>query len=193
METQQVPVESEEAQKPEEQKTKKVAEKPEKPKAKPATDPNTLAVERATEIEMKAQVVAGTAKEIAKAAEEVKKAVTKKKAAAASAVPAKAKQAKAPKSGQSGPPLDLGYGDLNDNERKVVAVFKGKGERKPKTIADLAKECFPSKKFAKANSWVRNSLRRLVRADWLEKMERGSYRITDKGRRRLDAALKKAA
>ena len=55
--------------------------------------------------------------------------------------------------------------ELNDKEKKVLAAFP----RKPGnfiTIEDLARKCFASIGVApdkKGNSWVRNSLRKLLR------------------------------
>lgn len=104
---------------------------------------------------------------------------------------AEKKEKKTPTSGQSAPPIeDLEYAKLNSKEQKVLECVAGdnKGERKQKSLADVAEECFVATQKrgkAQANSWVRNSLRRLVRGGWLEKVERGTYRITEKGRKRM--------
>jgi hypothetical protein len=92
----------------------------------------------------------------------------------------------APSSGQSGPALKLKGADVNKTERKVLGVFAGKGRPSAKTIGQMAEGAFPTLKVAQANSWTRNSLRRLVRAGFLTKLERGRYVITAAGR----AALK---
>ena len=151
------------------------------------------------ELEMKAQVVVDKA---AEKADEVAKAETTKKqkkarkakakakakstATAKKAAPKKAAAKKAePTSGQSGPVIEnLTAEDLNPNEVKVMKLaMKGEG---PKTIVELAK-AFTGKNKKTANSWTRNSLRRLVRGGFLAKVERGAYRATGKGRRRMAA------
>lgn len=126
-----------------------------------------------------------------KAKKPAKAKVTKKKPAK-KPVKAKAKKpAKAPKkkptTGQSGPPLDVPFEKLNTKECKVIDFLngKGKGPRNPLKIVELAKGCFPRESKKKGNSWTRNSLRRLTCGGWVEKLERGSYRISEKGRKRL--------
>lgn len=89
-----------------------------------------------------------------------------------------------PVSGQSGKPLDLEAQDLNSKEGCVVAALAG--DVNPAPINALAAICFPNE-GAKANSWVRNSLRRLVRARWVEKVGTGTYRLTDEGRSKNEA------
>ena len=126
------------------------------------------------------------AKKAAVKAKTVVKARAAKKTKATKAT--KATSAKEPKSGQSGPPLDLTFDALNTNERKVMACFSLKGSRAPTTIVELAKEAFSPASKKKQNSWTRNSLRRLVRSALVEKLERGSYRITSKGRARMEKA-----
>jgi hypothetical protein len=152
-------------------------------------------------------------KAAAKKAPAKKKATTKKKAPAKAAKKApkktakkapkkapkaKAKAPKAPKpsqaekvsSGQAGPALDLGVEQFSDKERKVLDVLNGSGSgsREIFTIEQLAAECWKSKTKKQANSWVRNSLRRLVRAGAIEKVERGQYRVSDSGRKKLARA-----
>lgn len=103
--------------------------------------------------------------------------------------PAKAKSVKAkarhkPVSGQSAPPIEsLPFDALNKKEKKVVGCFVARTAREVLTIEDLADVAFPSQPAKRANSWVRNSLRRLIRARWLEKVTPGEYRLS-KGRRR---------
>lgn len=160
----------------------------------PATPtPVEVPEEKADDIELKAQVVVDKAtEEVAKASKKrkAKKAATKKvakKAVKAAAPKAKAKkEAKAkPTSGQSGPVIeDLTAETLNANETKVMKLaVKGDGT---KTIVDMSK-AFPNISKKKANSWTRNSLRRLVRGGFLAKVERGEYKATAKGRRRMAA------
>jgi len=84
----------------------------------------------------------------------------------------KAAKPEKPTSGQSGPKLDLVRDDLNPKETAVLTLLRRKGEA---SIADLMK-AFPNKPKAKANSWVRNSLRRLVCARLAKKVGRGTYK-----------------
>lgn len=93
--------------------------------------------------------------------------------------------------GQSGPEIDgLGLEDLNDKELKVVSTLNGKGSgaREMLSIEDLATSCFKSRGAKQANSWVRNSLRRLFCGGWLEKVDRGRYKISENGRKRMQRA-----
>lgn len=104
-----------------------------------------------------------------------------KKATRSAAPKAQKKQRSAsPTSGQSGPPLDLSKDKLNDKETKVVAVLQD--DANPVAINALATTCFSEKSAKVANSWVRNSLRRLVRGKWVEKIGKGTYRLTETGR-----------
>lgn len=86
-----------------------------------------------------------------------------------------------PSSGQSGPTVDLNKKKINPKEQKILAALNhGKG---PQKIAELAAEAFGNKPSqAKANSWVRNSLRRLVRGGLVEQAARGTYKLTAKGK-----------
>lgn len=93
--------------------------------------------------------------------------------------------------GQSAPHHDLPVDDLNAKELKLVNAINGKGtgSREEITIPDLIKVFQPSADTkAQANSWVRNSLRRLVTGELIEKTARGVYRVTEKGRKRLARA-----
>jgi hypothetical protein len=99
---------------------------------------------------------------------------------------------KVPTSGQSAPPITLEWDKLNAKERKLIEFLDGSGTgvRSIVTIPQLAAECFfgVAETEAQANSWVRNSLRRLARggdSDWVEKFVRGSYRISVRGRMKL--------
>jgi len=117
-----------------------------------------------------------------------KKSVAKpKKVRAAAALKGpKKKRSEQPTSGQSGPPLDLVKAKLNDKEEKVVAVLLE--DANPVPINALATNCFSDKSAGQANSWVRNSLRRLVRAKWAEKVGKGTYRLTSTGKARAEGA-----
>lgn len=116
-------------------------------------------------------------------------------APASAQAPAPTKEAKVipskkvPTSGQSGPPIKLEWNKLNAKERKIVEFLDGDGAgtRTIVTIPELSAECFfgEAETQAQANSWTRNSLRRLVRAGWVEKFIRGSYRIGVVGRTKL--------
>ena len=118
-----------------------------------------------------------------------------KKAKGAKAKGAKAKGAKAskgkPTTGQSGPEIEVKTEDLNAKESKVLDLLNGKGEgaRETVTIPELTKVFKNTADTkAQANSWVRNSLRRLVTSGLVEKLERGSYRIAERARKRLQRA-----
>lgn len=86
--------------------------------------------------------------------------------------------------GQKGPTIDLPYDGLNEKERSVLRVFNPIGPRGAVRIEELARYSFPAlfvKDSGRANSWVRNSLRRLVRGNWIETAgasERGKFRLT---------------
>ena len=74
---------------------------------------------------------------------------------------------------------------LNAKEQRVLSVFLRRGRPTPKTISELASECWGRGRgmtTARANSWVRNNLRRLVNSSLLERCEAGTYAITDIGR-----------
>lgn len=114
-----------------------------------------------------------------------KKPVPRKKRA--SKAPAKRKD---PTSGQSAPPIELSLDALNAKEKLVLAILNGKGSgvRDVISIADIAAECFMTEDQKRANSWTRNSLRRLVQGGLVEKADRGKYRVSVSARRRLARA-----
>jgi outer membrane biosynthesis protein TonB len=117
----------------------------------------------------------------------VKKVAAAKKTKAkkvAQAKPARKKAAQ-PTSGQSGPPVDLAKDKLNSKESRVVAVLAG--DANPVPINALATNCFADQASSKANSWVRNSLRRLVRGKWVDKVGKGTYRLSNTGRALLES------
>lgn len=127
---------------------------------------------------MKATKATKTRKPLApKAVPEAKKAVPE------------AKKATYP-SGQNGPTIDLAVNDLNVKELRVLEALNasGRGERLQLTITEMASGAFSREPAARGMSWVRNSLRRLVRSGYVEKCTRGCYRVTDIGRRRLSKA-----
>lgn len=72
---------------------------------------------------------------------------------------------------------------LTWRERIVLDAFAGAAPR-PLDLAEAAALAWPKKgrrSATKGNSWVRNSLRKLLRLGLVEKVGRGSYRGT--GRR----------
>ena len=111
--------------------------------------------------------------------------------------------------GQCGEELKLQFEELTKNEQKVVLALADKG-RPVLTIKELVEACgwkslkasgtneeFKGK--ARGNSRVRNSLRRLVRATWVENAEgrgSGKYRLTPQAvsrLRRADVKVKKSS
>jgi hypothetical protein len=112
-----------------------------------------------------------------------------KVAKAKAAAPAAPRKPRKGTTGQSGPVIEnLTFDDLNNKERLLVGAFELKGEREIRTIEQLADEVFKgkAKNLKQANSWARNSLRRLMRSGkWLEKVEPGKYRLTVWARKTL--------
>jgi hypothetical protein len=130
-----------------------------------------------------------------KAAPKAAKKTTKKAAKKVAKKVAKKTTSKAKaSSGQGGPSLDLPIEKVSAKERRVLESLDGSGTgtRVIWTIVELAADCWKSKSKKQANSWVRNSLRRLVRAGIVEKVERGQFRISDAGRKKLARAAKAA-
>lgn len=98
-----------------------------------------------------------------------------KKGTSAKPIP-KTKSAQA----QGGPVMDLPIAEMNKDELKIVKhAYSKSGERKPYSIKDFKKVLGGT-----GTSRVRNALRRPIRAGWLEKVERGVHRITEKARKR---------
>jgi hypothetical protein len=112
-----------------------------------------------------------------------KKAAPKKAAAKKAAVKVAKKKHAAPTTGQSGSPLDLVKAKLNDKETKVIEVLDG--DANPVALTVLAAAAFSGLPTVQANSWTRNSLRRLVRGKWVQKVGKGTYRMTDLGHSRF--------
>lgn len=91
-------------------------------------------------------------------------------------------------SGQSGPRIEIEVGDLNRKERRVLFLLLGDDDasRETYTLGEMADALWAkSKGPAVANSWVRNSLRRLVRAGYVEKVAPGCYRVSASGRSKI--------
>jgi hypothetical protein len=102
------------------------------------------------------------------------------------------------KQGQRGEGLKLHYSELTANELKIIGVLAKPG-RPTLTIKELVVACkWKGLGKARANSRVRNTLRRLVRSTWVEHPEDigdGLYRLSSSaaGRlRRLKPAKKEA-
>lgn len=159
-----------------------------KPAKSPAKEAKALAkAEKLAAKELKAAIKAEKlkaeklAKSLAKEAKAVAKAATKAEKTAAKVKSTSDK--KTPSTGQGGSVIkDLTAEDLNDKETAIMLALGTEGQRTDKTIKDLAAECFPNKTKAKANSWTRNGLRRLVRAKFLEKDGRGVFKHSVEGR-----------
>lgn len=63
---------------------------------------------------------------------------------------------------------------LNPNEQAILTYIEAR--REPVTINELATKCFPHLHSDKANSWVRNSLRRMRdKLGLVKKLYRGTY------------------
>ena len=96
---------------------------------------------------------------------------------------------KVPTTGQSAPPIELPLEMMNDKEKSLVQVLNGQGSgaRVVLNLAVLGMEACGgvAETESQANSWARNSLRRLVRGKWAERTAPGMYRISTVGRKRL--------
>lgn len=87
-------------------------------------------------------------------------------------------------SGQARKPRGLEVSQLNDNERTVMEYLDS--NRVEVTISELATGCFASAPTtAKARSWTRNALRRLVSEGFVDKPSRGKYLISHKATHEL--------
>lgn len=103
--------------------------------------------------------------------------------------------------GQSAPEISLPYGELSNNQRKVVDALRPvNGKRPVLGLIALAEDCFPHVKASpdkhgesvsgkdRANSRVRNAMRYLVPGGWTENFgekRSGEYRLTEKALDRL--------
>ena len=86
----------------------------------------------------------------------------------------------APTSGQSGTPLDLAWTELNKDEQRVMRSLLAAGDGVAVKINGLAKSA-----RSLTTLKVRNALRRLVRSSLVSNVDRGLYKLTAKGKRRL--------
>lgn len=97
--------------------------------------------------------------------------------------------------GQRGTGLKLHYSELTANELKIVGVLAQPG-RPTLTIKELVVACkWNTLGKARANSRVRNTLRRLVRSTWVEHPEGigdGRYRLSSSAAARLRRLKPKA-
>lgn len=135
--------------------------------AKPAKAPKALAaVAVAKPVKAAPKVKAPKAAKVAKAQ------------AQAPVAGASGEAPKKPSQGQKGSSLTLTK--VNPNERQVLGKLNhGSG---PQKITEIAK-VFKNAGEAKANSWVRNSLRRLVRGGLVQQVGRGEYKLTAAGKK----------
>jgi hypothetical protein len=70
--------------------------------------------------------------------------------------------------------------ELSLNERKVLAALAVR-MNEDVTIRELARACFQSiRPIVRADSWVKNALRRLVVGSYVRKVARGTYRALPK-------------
>ena len=128
--------------------------------------------------------------------------------------PNKVKTAKKPPphSGQSAEERDIPFNELNSKEKELLTVLnaEGSGACPRFTLKEITEAAFlpsrkvPTKKPSKseiatpakiransweqASSWTRNCLRRLTISGYVVKIERGIYKISAKGRKRIATA-----
>ena len=90
-----------------------------------------------------------------------------------------------PSTGQSAPERLIKYEDLTDNEKAIIAASKGGKKEAARPWRDVE---YYSELFDADNPKLvaRNTIRRLIPGGWLERGERGKYRLTENGMRRLE-------
>lgn len=100
----------------------------------------------------------------------------------------KTKKAEKPKyeQGQSGPPLDLPFEKMNQDEQDIV---RGLYHHEDKATNAQLQGCI-SRAKRRTNLVVRNALRRLVRGNWVDVKDRGVYALTTKGKNRAATLAK---
>lgn len=94
-----------------------------------------------------------------------------------------------PTTGQSAPERELAYDAFNEDEEDMIKLLDGKkseGPRETRSVAYLAESVDDDDDRAKLR--VRNAMRRLVQGGWVERVDRGKYRISEKGRKRMQRA-----
>ena len=92
-----------------------------------------------------------------------------------------------PTTGQSAPEREMPWDALNGDEQEIVKLLNGKGgARAVRTISYLAEGLDDDDAPTKLR--IRNALRRVVTGGWAEAVERGTYRVTERGRKRLERA-----
>ena len=153
--------------------------------ATPATEAAPVAFEPAVVTEPKAK--AKRAKKEPK--EKVAKAPKAPKVPKEKKVKVEGEAKPAPHTGQSAPKYEVTLDMLNANEKTVLLALGTKGHVTEMTLTDLSVASFPDVQAVKANSWVRNAMRKLTCGSLVEKMGRGTYKHTETGR----AMAKKAA
>jgi predicted transcriptional regulator of viral defense system len=87
------------------------------------------------------------------------------------------------------------FADLTERERRLVHYLNGTGSgmRDERPIGEMARDVIvqadPEEEMARAKLLVRNALRRLVCSGWVEAVKRGTYSITEAGRKRIKRAV----
>jgi len=107
----------------------------------------------------------------------------------------KAKRPK-PSTGQSGPPMELSYSKLNNNQAIIVKSLNKIKGRVPVNVGEIHERT----KLTKLQ--IRNAMRNLVRGGWVERVTtvllddgeiredaRGHYRLTKNGKDRIRRQL----
>lgn len=94
--------------------------------------------------------------------------------------PADSQKRRPSEGGQSGAPLELAPRDLNPKERTVYDALSPKT---PRPLSELADAFSRSNPKARRNSWVRNSLRRLVRSGLARRAEEPGHYVRGSGKK----------
>ncbi len=84
--------------------------------------------------------------------------------------------------GQDGPSIEIGIVDLNTRETMILDYLRESGGAdKPTRLDSIQEGAFPTASKKDGYYYVISSLRRLVRAGFIGKIERGVYTLTTKG------------
>lgn len=84
--------------------------------------------------------------------------------------------------GQSAPKRKVDFRALNDKQKRVVRVmYDARGGQSVFSLKDLAKIFEPEVGSFRADSWARNSLRLLVVGNWVRRVGKGKYELTEQG------------